>query len=59
MSAYSDWKYGALSDNEYRAAMAAEAARDRAIEEEEQEEFEDEEDDEWPPAPWDWKIWGL
>lgn len=34
MSAYSDWKCGALSDAEYRAMMAEEDRRDRAAEEE-------------------------
>lgn len=46
MSAYSDWKYGALSDDEYRAAMAAEAARDRAAEEMEWEAWEEESEEE-------------
>ena len=39
MSAYSDWKCGALTDSEYRAAMAREEARDRAIEEAEYEAY--------------------
>ena len=51
MSAYSDWKCGALTDSEYRSAMTREASRDRAIEEAEWaylDELDDEaEDDEW------------
>lgn len=49
MSAYSDWKYGALSDSEYRSEMAREARRDRAIEEAEWAYLDelDDEDDDW------------
>lgn len=35
MSAYSEWKYGLISDQEYRAIKNAEERRDRAIEESE------------------------
>ena len=52
MSAYSDWKHGAISDNEYRSAAAAEDARDRAIEDAMWEEYEEEQEalaDAWPP----------
>jgi len=33
MSAYSDWKCGAISDEEYTTACNMEAARDKALEE--------------------------
>lgn len=33
MSAYSDWKCGSMTDGEYRSVIAAEDARDRAIDE--------------------------
>lgn len=44
MSAYSDWKYGAMTDDEYRAAMASEDARDRAEIEAMWEEYEAEQE---------------
>ena len=47
MSAYSDWKCGALSDEEYTAECNREAAMDRYLEErEEAEAYEDEEEEE-------------
>lgn len=40
MSAYSDYKCGALTEDEYRAEMAREDRRDRAIEDAMWEEYE-------------------
>ena len=37
MSAYSDWKCGAITEQEYDSYCAWEEARDRAIEEKERE----------------------
>lgn len=45
MSAYSDWKCGALSDDEYAFACAWEARMDKALEERDYCDYDD--DDDW------------
>lgn len=46
MSAYSDWKCGALSDDDYTAECNREAAMDRYLEElADREDYEDDEEE--------------